>query len=236
MIPLPIQYEEVAALFAATVGDGHKSIAVASAEQGEGVSMVAYALARRASSSGRRTLLVDLNTERPSVLRRLGLESTNWKPGTESADTAMIELVGVNMSVLSAPTDPGAIMSARDPETLRKTVARWSELFDCVILDTSPLTRFNQGNILPDIAASCCNATILVVLAGRTPETKVSEAATRLKKAGATLVGTVLNDRHSPSLVAELCRETFRLERWLPRLMAGFRTFARTNAFLNQKI
>ena len=62
MIQIPIQYEEMDALFAATIGAGHRSIAITSSQHDEGVSMLSYALARRIAASGRRSLLVDLNT------------------------------------------------------------------------------------------------------------------------------------------------------------------------------
>ena len=39
----------------------------------------------------------------------------------------------------------------------------------------------------------------------------------------ARLLGVVMNDRDNPSLLAELDRETYRLARRLPRLMAWLR-------------
>jgi len=236
MIPLPIHYEELEAIYGAALGSGQHTVAVTSADHGEGVSIIAYALARRAAAAGRRTLLVDLNTETSTVASRLGLEGRDWSPSDSSANESIIHMVGVSLSILAAPMAPANILNARDDEKLRVAMAKWRERFECIVLDTSPLTRLNQHNILPDMAASACDGAVFVVLAGRTPETKVSEAVARLHSAGAKIVGAVINDRHNPNLSVELCRETRRLDRIAFRLMDAFRRFFRTNAFLMQKI
>ena len=236
MIPLPIHYEELETIYAASLGGDQNTVAVTSADHGEGVSIVAYALARRAAAAGRRTLLVDLNTETSTVASRLGLEEMDWSPSDDSANDSIIHLEGVSLSVLSAPKASANILNARDDAKLKAAMMRWRDQFDCIVLDTSPLTRLNQNNILPDMAASVCDGAIFVVLAGRTPETKVSEAVLRLRSAGANIVGAVINDRHNPGLADELCRETRRLDRFAFRLMEACRTFFRTNAFLMQKI
>ncbi len=236
MIPLPIHYEELEAIYAAALSGGQHTVAVTSADHGEGVSIIAYALARRAAAAGRRTLLVDLNTETSTVAARLGLQGEDWSPIDRTAEDSIMHMEGVCLSVLSAPKAPANILNARDDEKLKAVLAKWREQFECIILDTSPLTRLNQNNILPDMAASACDGAVFVVLAGRTPETKVSEAVARLRSAGANIVGAVINDRHNPGLIDELCRETRRLDRIAFRLMEACRRFFRTNAFLMQKI
>jgi Mrp family chromosome partitioning ATPase len=236
MIPFPIQFEELETIYSNTFGADHHSVAITSAERGEGVSMIAYALARRAAAAGRRTLLVDLNTANPTVASRLGLEGQDWSPTNSSVKDAIIDLEGLELSILSAPQNSDNILESREDDKLRKAIASWREDFDCVVLDTSPLTKTNQGNVMPDMAAACCNSTVFVVLAGRTAETKVTEANLRLQKAGAHVVGAVINDRHNPNLTDELCRETRRADKIAPKLMRNLRDFFRVNAFLMQKI
>ena len=236
MIQIPIQYEEMDALFAATIGAGHRSIAITSSLHDEGVSMLSYALARRIAASGRRSLLVDLNTERPSVTRRLGLEGVGWSPDDGTATSSITELVGTNMSVLSVPAGTSAIMQLKDARVMSDMIRQWSEQYDNVVLDTSPLARINQSNVLPDLVSGCCDASVLMVLAGHTPETKVAESIVRLVKSGANVIGTVLNDRYCPTLASELSREAARLERWLPALVKKLQEKFRSSAFLNQNI
>lgn len=236
MIPLPIHFEELETIYAATLGANHHCVAVTSAESGEGVSMIAYALARRAAEAGRRTLLVDLNTANPTVAKRLGIEAQDWSPSEAGSLDGVIDLEGVNMSILSAPISATHILEAREDGKLRGAIAAWRNSFDCIVIDTSALTRANQRNVSPDLVAACSDCAILVVLAGRTAETKVTEAIIRLKTSGANVIGAVINDRHNPGLSSELCRETLRLDRLLPKAMQKLRKFFRTNAFLMQKI
>jgi len=236
MIPFPIQFEELETIYSSTFGTDYHSVAVTSAERGEGVSMIAYALARRAAAAGRRTLLVDLNTANPTVARRLGLQGEDWSPTNKSVIESIIDLEGLEMSILSAPQNAKNILEMREEGKLRQALSAWRKEFDCIVLDTSPLTRTNQGNVMPDLAASCCDSAVFVVLAGRTAETKVTEASLRLEKVGANIVGAVINDRYNPNLKDELCRETHRADKLMPKLMVNLRRFFRTNAFLMQKI
>ena len=58
-------------------------------------------------------------------------------------------------------------------------------------------------------------------------------ASARLRRAGAKLLGTVINDRFNPSLAQELLRETFRFDRYLPALSARLRSAIRRSRLLN---
>ena len=150
------------------------------------------------------------------MTRRWGLDSANWSPNDGTAISSIIELVGTNMSVLSVPTGTSTIMQLKDAGVMSEMIRVWSEHFDNIVLDTSPLARINQSNVLPDLVAGCCDASVLMVLSGHTPETKVTDSVVRLVKSGANVIGTVLNDRYCPTLASELGREVARLERWLP--------------------
>ena len=236
MIPFPIHFEELETIYSSTFGASHHSVAITSAETGEGVSMLAYALARRAAEAGRRTLLVDLNTANPSVAKRLGVQGTDWSTAGAVDDEGIIDLDGLKLSILSAPVSAANILDVKEDDNFQSAMAAWREKFDCVILDTSPLTRSNQRNVSPDMVAACSDCAVFVVLAGRTAETKVSEAMARLKKSGANVVGAVINDRHNPGLSSELCRETFRLEKLFPKMMPRLRNVLRNNSYLMQKI
>ncbi|MHC8510235.1 MAG: CpsD/CapB family tyrosine-protein kinase [Rhodospirillales bacterium] len=234
MIPLPIQYEEVEIIYAATAGEGRQAVCVTAAEHGEGVSTVAYALARRTAAAGKSTLFADLNTARPSAARRLGVDPAALDP----KDGGIFTSPSTGLSVFcgaSAGAD-SELTSLRDAQNLRARIETWRKSYDALIFDTSPLTRINRANIMADAVAALCDASILVVLAGRTAETRVAEAVNRLAKAGAPLTGTVLNDRHNPSLADEFCRETRRLENRAPDAAARTRAWLRRNAFLNQRV
>lgn len=235
MQQLPIHYEELEAVYTASIGQGNKSVAVVSAVRGEGVSTLAYALARRAAANGKKTLLVDFNTARPSVAPRLGYADVAWRPAETSWQDAAIDC-GIGLSLLPAPVGSEGVLNLREVSRLRALIDEWSAAFEAVIFDTSPLTSANQANIPAERVAAVADGSILVTLAARTAETKVTEAVSKLRSADARLIGSVLNDRYNPGVADELCRETHRLDKFLPTLMAAARRIIRAHPFLNQEI
>jgi protein-tyrosine kinase len=236
MLPLPIHYAEVEEVFSRTIGHTLPSLALTAAIDGEGVSTLAYALARRSAAAGLRTLLVDFNLRNPSIGPRLGCPSTAWTPEDESSNAAIIPLSRTGLSILPAPHSVTSSWGFRDAGILRGCFARWHEQFDRIVADTSPLSARNQDNVPPETVAAVCEGSILTVLTGRTTESDIVEASDRLAGAGARLVGVVLNDRFAPTLADELCRETRRMQRWLPGLMETVRRRLRTSMLLNQAL
>lgn len=235
MIPLPIRYIELENVYAQTFRSETRSVAVTAPQGGEGVSTLAYALARRAAAAGKNSLLVDMNLARPSIAGRFGLHCKEWSPEEDSSRQAIETFPSIFLSILPAPKRARS-WAFRDPRTLRDCIERWTEDYDFVVIDTSPINRSNQGNIPSDLVCAACDATIMVALSGRTTENQVIEARGRLVAAGARLTGGVMNDRYMPHLADELCRETYRLERWLPNLMEMLRHKIRKSSFLNQEI
>jgi protein-tyrosine kinase len=236
MIPLPINYTEVDDIYTKTLGAGLSTLAIAAAEDGEGISTLSYALARRSAAMGRKTLLVDFNLRRPSVGQRLAIPVCNWLPGEPSALDNIVQLSQTGLSVLTAPTNGVEWLHARDTSTLGRCFQQWRKRFDCIVADTSPLTVRNQENFPPESVCASCDGTVLVVLTGRTSETRVVEARHKLSVADARLVGVVLNDRYAPALADELIRETRRLDKAVPRVMRKLRAMIRHSTFLNQAI
>ena len=233
---LPIHYAELEASYARTIGNGTRALAVASAVGGEGTTTLARALAERAAASGKQTLLVDLNLDHPSLHRHYALGRSDWSPESMAEGEAILPSGIAGLSVLTAPTQVDEHWGFRDPATLRTALEGWLERFDRVVVDTSPLTRRNRRNVPADAVCGACRATLLVVLAARTPESQLVEARQLLDAAGAELLGAVLNDRHLPGLASELMRETHRFDQLMPRTMAWMRQRIAASPLLNQPI
>lgn len=231
---LPIQYQELETVYANTLGNGLRSLAICAAEPGEGVSTLAYALARRSEAGGRRTLLVELNLFRPRLAALLGAGASPWaQPGemTHPLEAAP----GSRLAVLPAPPASEALLALRERANISLHLESWLRQFEAVVVDTSPVNAVNRGNVPADIVCGCCEGTVMVVLAGRTRAASVSQARDRLAGSGARLVGTVFNDQFNPCLAQELCRETARFDGRWPRAMAALRTFIRRSHLLNMQ-
>ena len=201
------RHPEIEGLWRAVDAAGARSIAAVSARPGEGASTLAQALWRRAALAGRSALLVELNPERPGLAARFGAPAAGGIRLGGEPGLGLLE-------------DPGAaaLDAWRDPAALRAAVAGWLRHWDRVVLDGAPLVARGAQRLPGATAAAAAEATLLVVLSGRTPAAAVREAREVLAGAGATLLGTVLNDRDSPSLLSELEREARRLGRIAPGL------------------
>lgn len=220
-MPLDPSDREVEALWLSVADSGAKSLAVVAAKAGEGTTSLAEALTRRAALGGRRALYVDLSGSHAAA--GLGLAPDAILPG---------ERPGIG--VLAFPSDASAL-AWRDPARLAQQVAAWQAEWDMVVFDTAPLLAEGGQGVPPASVAAAAEATILLVLAGRTSAADVREARQRLDRARAKLIGTVLNDRDNPSLLAEMEREAGRLDRFAPGLVRRIKAGLRRSSLLAQR-
>lgn len=169
-----------------------RTIAVASANAGEGKSNVSINLAVvTAMSVGRRVLLIDCDMRRPTILRSLGVDApvglAEVLMGRCSADEAIVKIDGTNLDVMGVrlqPQNPSELLGSRE---MRQLLDDLAERYDRVILDT-PATLG-----LPDskIVAGLCDGFLLVVRAGDTAREDVESALEVLDRHRA--IGVVLN-------------------------------------------
>ena len=214
---------EIESLWLAVSAAGARSIAVVAANPGEGTTSLAEALTRRAALGGRRALFVDVSGGRLAGAGGLGLAPDTILPGEHPG-------IGV-----MAKVSQDAATAWRDPARLAAQVGAWAPDWDHVVFDTAPLLSAGTAGVPPLSVAAAAEGTILLVLAGRTAASDVREAHQRLERARAHLIGTVLNDRDNPSLLAEMEREAGRLERLAPGLVRRIRGGLRRSSLLGQR-
>lgn len=169
-----------------------KTIAVTSANAGEGKSNVAINLAAVTSMSvGRRVLLMDCDMRRPMVHRSLGVEPqlglAEVLTGRATADDAIVKIEGTSLDLLGLrmrPQNPSELLGSPEMRDLLEEVRG---RYDRVILDT-PATLG-----LPDakIVAGLCDGYLMVVRAGETPREEVEAALEVLDRR--RVLGLVLN-------------------------------------------
>lgn len=169
-----------------------RTIAVTSANAGEGKSNVAINLAVvTAMSVDRKVLLIDADMRRPTVHRSLGVEPRMGLAevllGRCTLDDAIVKVEGANLELLGVrmqPQNPSELLGSGEMGELLEAV---SARYDRIILDT-PATLG-----LPDsrIVAELCDGYLMVVRAGDTAREDVEAALEILDRRRA--LGVVLN-------------------------------------------
>lgn len=235
---IPPQNMEIEKIYSQLLGKNNRAIAVCSANQGEGVSSIALALAHRSLLAGHTTLVVDFNLYRPSLYKLLTLDG----PLVENEGYDKPQLVTVQQQQpialigITAPTRRDLVIKLRKPGVLEEFIIEWKKAFDTIIFDTSPVNRINANNIPAERVAAACDGCLLVVLAGNTSEAMVSSAVEKLENANTKLLGCIFNDRDNPPLRDELLREAQRLESCFGSLARRISNWIRKSHLLSMEI
>lgn len=170
-----------------------RTLLITSAGEGDGKTTVTANLALALAEGGQRVLLIDADLRRPSVHRLFDLPTA---PGLSNAllqDSGELPIMTTSvpgLSILTAgdpPPNPGEFVAS---PRLARLLARVRSDFDCVLVDTPPVSLVADAAVL----APSVDGVVLVVSAGRTKRDLARRAKEQLDKVGARLLGVVLNN------------------------------------------
>ncbi|MDH3222854.1 MAG: polysaccharide biosynthesis tyrosine autokinase [Gemmatimonadota bacterium] len=188
-------------------GRGHlRTLAVVSAGPGEGKTFTASNIALARASVGSNTLLMDADMRAGGVSEFFGIPSLTGLSEVLSGEVAMEDVVRLMRIEKAKDTSSGAlaVVPAGRPtprsaallqgEAFEALLEGASARFDMVVVDTPPL------NVLSDAmpVAAAVDGVLLVVRGGRTERDGLEMALHRLERAGANVIGVVLNDSEVP--------------------------------------
>lgn len=168
-------------------------IGVSSSIPNEGKSSISYALAQALAAGGQEVLLVDCDLRRRSLMNMIG---THAQAGIYSVLSGQTEL---NDAAVETST-PGVYLLDCEPHIpnpvdilasrrFKSLVAQMREEFGYVVIDTPPLSAFVDGAVI----SQNVDGMLLVVRRNFTKRDEILGAYEQLKKAGANVLGTVLN-------------------------------------------
>lgn len=182
------------------------AVLITSAQQGEGKSLFASALATSMASLGQhRVVLLDLNWYRPAVHHCFGLESNQTMSHILQADIDALVTKGQGQrpDLLLAPTDhrDHAPMNGDVFGTFKHLIERIKQAYDYVIVDSASIFPTNRMMIDPVMLSALVDGVVLVVQSGFAPRQHVKRACTIMQAAGATMIGVTIN-QHRPTLAA----------------------------------
>lgn len=173
-----------------------KTLAITSANAGEGKSTCAVNLATvTAMSVGRKVLLIDCDLRRPKVHWTLGLQPqvglAEILLNQATVDQAIQKLPGVNLDVLAArtiPPNPSELLASTE---MRRLLDEVSDRYDRIILDTPACLGLPDAKSVSEI----CDGLVMVVRASVTAKEEVQAALDILDRR--RVVGLVLNGSES---------------------------------------
>lgn len=171
-----------------------KRILITSSIMGEGKSTTAINLARIFALGGSKTLIIDLDLRRPVVHKILGIENKNgimdcFLGKTDEKDIIK-ETIFENLYAINCgehPINPAEILAS---DKLKNMIDVASKDFDVVIIDSPPSAGLADASIVSRFT----DATLLIVSAGYASYADVENAIENLNKAGANILGIVMNN------------------------------------------
>lgn len=169
------------------------TLAVASASAGDGKTTIALRLAQAMARAGRRVLLVDANFHDPALAAQLGLGASEGLGslicGQKDLTSVVVPTSQQNLFFLGAERGLLAPADLLGTDAAKAAVDALATAYDYVVFDTPALETYVDAAVL----ASLVDATVLVARVHATPRDALAAAADQLAKAGANVIGTVLN-------------------------------------------
>ncbi|MFW5708793.1 MAG: AAA family ATPase [Chloroflexota bacterium] len=169
------------------------SLLVTSPNVSAGKSTVVAGLGRLLASSGRRTLLIDLDVQQPQLHRLFSVPNdaglSEVLVGEIDLDSAIRGIPGDRLDLLPAGRLLDVVNLTRYRENLTALLHAVGEAYDHVLLD-SPALLHTASTL---IAARQAAAVLLVIALNQTTAPQVSDTLRALKEVGADVAGVVVN-------------------------------------------
>ena len=181
-------------LLSAAKGSLPKTVLVASSRAGEGRTTTAVAVAHTlATESNARVLLVDADTEAPSLHTCFELQK---EPGLSAnldggAPDSIMKSGIERLDVLPAGDAPEQTARALSSGGIVELLRQWSEHYDHIILDSSPVLTTS----VPTSLAPHVDGILLVAECQRTKWQVLETAQEKLLGVGGRVLGVILNKR-----------------------------------------
>lgn len=165
-------------------------IGITSALSGEGKSTTALNLAYMLAEDGKRVLLVEADMRLPTVVKRLGLNSSlglsNLLAGLCGREE-VLQVSGVQeklwvMASGDIPPNPSELLGS---EQMKNAVGLLSEGFDFMLLDLPPVTEVSDALT----ASRLVDGMLVVVRQNYADRASLAEAMRQLQYVGAKLIG-----------------------------------------------
>jgi len=171
-----------------------RTLLVTSSVPGEGKTVTSANLAVVFAQAGRRVLLVDADLRKPGVHLVFGLPNAQGLTTLLRSDDVSLDAVAhpteqPNLRIVTTGPLPPNPVELLGTQRMRVIVDSLKSDTDLVIFDSPPLQAVTDASVL----SSFLDGTILVIDAARSRRAAVRQAREMLARAGATVLGAVIN-------------------------------------------
>lgn len=181
------------ALTYAGVSDRLQRIMVTSSSEREGKSTFSANFSLTLAELRSRVLLVDADFRKPRIADIFGVEGavglTSVLLGDATFEEARIRRQGTTLDLLPAgaiPPNPSEMLTS---DAMRQLIDAVAPQYDYVIIDSPPILSVADANLTSPLV----DGAVLIVDAGKTRRSQLSQAVTSFESAGGRIAGAVLN-------------------------------------------
>jgi capsular exopolysaccharide synthesis family protein len=182
-------------LLLSSAGQPPKTILVTSSQPSEGKTTTAINTAFMLAQTGAEVLIIDCDLRRPRLHAQFEVSNakglTTLLSGERDLESSLQPYQkGANLKILTSgpvPPNPAELLGS---EEMRKLLAKLSERFAHIIIDSPPAISFTDASIL----STMVDGVVLVVHASRSSRAVVRRAKQQLLDVGAHIFGIVLNN------------------------------------------
>ena len=174
--------------------EGHKALAVVSANAGEGCSNLAANLAVVFSQLGEQTLLIDANLREPSQQSIFNLRESRGLSDIliGRADLGVVTKIDSlpDLSVLGAGTVPPNPQELLSRKSFAELIHKARDQYDVVIVDTPPATITSDAQAV----AARCGGALLVSRLNKTRLSDLANVRDQLIVSDVQIIAAIVND------------------------------------------
>ncbi|ABF53296.1 GumC family protein [Sphingopyxis alaskensis] len=168
-----------------------RSIMVVSSQPAEGKSISSLSLATVLARVGKKVILIDVDMRKPSLHKHIGVKRdhgvSNYLAG-EDDYRPLIREVMPNLDFIPAGPSVPSAAELLSSDRMADFVRTLEKHYDHVIVDSAPIIGLADAPLL----SRTVEAVVVVIEAGRVPVRGINSALSRLRSAGAPLIGVIL--------------------------------------------
>lgn len=182
-----------------------KTLAIASAESGEGRTSIALSLGIQVRATlSESVLIIEANLRNPGLAKLVGIPKSDpglsdILSGNLDSDKVIKSLGSGLCDVLPAGKIDDLALSSKliNRQNLQDILNNLAGKYEYIVLETAPLNRFPEAQLI----AGLVDGVVLAVKAGSTSRESTSLAMKKIESAGGKIFGIVLNQKqfHLPN-------------------------------------